>query len=163
MFFIFISIPIFLKPAPSASFVEIAITSGFPFLICAFVAISTGVSVMPLHSFAAVLPVQGAITIISRKLLGPIGSAAQIVRIPSFPVISQMPSTYSFALPNRVSQVCALKEKTGMTFAPISHSRCISFLVFANVQKDPVIPSPILYFEKSITHSLPFRGAQIFQ
>ena len=49
--------------------------------------------VIPLQSFAAVFPVHGAITMISRKLFGPIGSAAQIVRIPSFPVISQIPST----------------------------------------------------------------------
>ena len=43
-----------------------------------------------------------------------------------------------------------LKEKIGMTFAPISVSRSISFLARANIQNDPVIPSPILYFEKSI-------------
>ena len=87
------SIPIFLKLAPSASFVEMAITSGLPLRICALVAISTGVSVIPLQSFAAVFPVQGAMTMMSRKLFGPIGSAAQMVRMPSFPVISQIPST----------------------------------------------------------------------
>ena len=125
-------------------------TSGLPLRICAFAAISTGVSTIPPVSFAAVFPVHGAITIISRKLFGPIGSAAQMERIPSFPVISQIPSTYSLALPNLVSQVCALNEKIGITFAPISQRCSTAFLAFANVQKDPVIPKPILYLSKSI-------------
>ena len=52
------SIPIFLKLAPSASFVEMAITSGLPLRICALVAISTGVSVIPLQSFADLITIE---------------------------------------------------------------------------------------------------------
>ena len=103
----FIRFPIVLKFMPSASFVEIAITSAFPFRICAFAAISTGVSMIPVHNLAAVFPVHGAITMISKKLFGPIGSACWIVRIPSFPVIAQISSTNSFAFPNLVLQLCA--------------------------------------------------------
>ena len=72
----YIKAPIFLKFMPSASLVEIEITSGRLFRKCAFAAINTGVSTMPASNFASVFPVQGAITITSRRALGPIGSAS---------------------------------------------------------------------------------------
>ena len=72
----------FLAEAPSASFVAIARTTGLLFLRCAFTDIVTGVSVIPRAVFAIVFPVQVETTIISKRFLGPIGSASCIVFIP---------------------------------------------------------------------------------
>ncbi len=55
-----------LRFMPSPSLVEMEMTSGLLLRICAFAAISTGVSVMPFASFAAVFPVQGRIASASR-------------------------------------------------------------------------------------------------
>ena len=35
----------------------------------------------------------------------------------------------------------------------VSYTHLISFLALENIQKEPVIPSPILHFEKSIFHT----------
>ena len=67
--FMCISAPIFLKFTPRASLVDTEMTSGRPFRMWAFAAISTGVSVIPAASFARELPVQGAMIMISKKFL----------------------------------------------------------------------------------------------
>ena len=74
---------------------------------------STGVSVMPRASFARVLPVQGAMTMMSNIFLGPMGSACTtVVMLPLW----QMPSTAarnSDALKKRVSHSRAAGDSTG--------------------------------------------------
>ena len=65
MFFELRSTPMFFALAPSASFEDGAIKTGLPFLICAFAAIVTDVSVIPEASFESVFPVHGAIITIS--------------------------------------------------------------------------------------------------
>jgi len=65
----------FFADADKASFVDTAIKTGQEFLRVAFVAIVTAESVIPFASFPNVFPVHGAITIISNKFFGPIGSA----------------------------------------------------------------------------------------
>ena len=95
--------PIFLKFIPRASFEDIEMTRGLPVLMCPFAAIRTGVSVMPLFSFARVLPVHGAMIRISNILLGPNFYASLIVLIALFPVVSSTNFTKSDAFPNLVS------------------------------------------------------------
>ena len=69
----------FCADAPRASFVAIAMISGFSCLRCDLAAIVTGVSVIPYDNLDMVFPVQGAISIISVRALGPIGSASLMV------------------------------------------------------------------------------------
>ena len=73
------NVPIFFRFADIASLEASAITSGRSVLICAFAAMHTGVSVIPLASFANVFPVQGQRISISKGFLGPKGSASVIV------------------------------------------------------------------------------------
>ena len=95
----------FLKFIPMASLVDKEITRGFSLRRWAFAAISTGVSVMPFASFARVFPVQGAIRRISRYPLGPMGSAASMVRMGSRPVRPLILRMYSSVLPKRERMV----------------------------------------------------------
>ena len=69
----------FCKFADSASFEQSAKTVGLSERRCAFAAIVTDVSVIPLAIFAKVLPVQGEIIKASKDILGPKGSASTIV------------------------------------------------------------------------------------
>ena len=77
-------------------------------------------SVIAFESFARVLPVQGAITIISAIFLGPIGSALGIVFIIFFPHIFSILFTKSFALPNFVSNLLAFSDIIGIILYPKS-------------------------------------------
>ena len=113
---------------PRASLVETEISSGLLFLKCAFAAIKTGVSVIPLASFAIVFPVQGNSTRMSSRLCGPIGSASEMVRMGFRPVISSACCKNAFGDPKRLSIVCAELEKIVCTMAPSS----VSFLSCAN-------------------------------
>ena len=101
---------------------EIEIRRGLLLRRCAFAAINTGVSVIPLASFAMVLPVHGKSTRISNRLPGPIGSASEIVKKGSLPVISCARFKKSFDLPKRLSIVPAASEKMVCTRAPSSVS-----------------------------------------
>lgn len=54
--FLFNSFPIFSAEPANPSFVETAITKGFPFLRCDLIAIVADVSVIPTATFAIVFP-----------------------------------------------------------------------------------------------------------
>ena len=66
----------FSAAADSPSLVEMAMSTGRPFLKWLFAAMVTGVSAIPCASFANVLPVQGAMTKTSNNLFGPMGSTS---------------------------------------------------------------------------------------
>ena len=116
MFLAFISIAMFFKLKPSASFVDIPITTGLLFLKCAFAVIVTALSVIALANLASVLPVQGATIKISINPSGPIGSASTIVSTGIFFVILTIFSLKSFAVPNLVSVLLTLLEKICIIF-----------------------------------------------
>ena len=82
MFFMLNSRPMFLRLMPRASLVDTDITSGLPFRRCAFAAMRTGVSVIPLASLARVLPVQGAMRRISRYPFDGCDSVHKLAGIP---------------------------------------------------------------------------------
>ena len=111
MFLALSSKPIFFIFMPKASFVEMEISSGLLFRRWAFAAIRTGVSVIPLASFAIVLPVQGKRTRMSSRLPGPMGSASDMVKRGLFPVIASAFFMKSSAFPKRLSMVWAASEK----------------------------------------------------
>ena len=115
---------------PSASFVEIDKSRGLSFLKCAFAAINTGVSVIPLANLAMVLPVQGMITKISRRLFGPIGSAWDMVRIGSIPVTVRAFSINSSGDPNLLLICWEESEKILCISAPSLDSFCNSVNTF---------------------------------
>lgn len=71
MFFEFNSFIMLTPFKPRASFVEIPITTGFPFRRVAFAAINTGLSVAALANLLMEFPVMGAMTIQSRGFLAP--------------------------------------------------------------------------------------------
>ena len=132
----------FLAVAPSASFVETAITTGRLLRRCALAASVTVVSVMPFAIFPRVFPVVGAIISKSSSFLGPIGSASGRVLIISFPVISVISSAKSLAEPNRVSVVNAVSDIMGTTLNPSLLSLAIIGITFLNVQNEPHIANP---------------------
>lgn len=109
----------FFALAERASFVDIAISTGLEFLRCDLHAIVTGVSVMPKLSFARVLAVQGATTIMSNIFLGPIGSASSMVTIAFRLQILSSHSTLSEAFPKRVFIVEELNDIIGVISQPI--------------------------------------------
>ena len=119
MFLVFSKIPIFFKFIPSASLVEREITSGRLLRRCDLAAIRTGVSEMPFASLERVFPVQGAITIISIRPFGPMGSACGMVVIGAFPVNSLACAKNSSLVPKREFSVAACSEKTGSRLAPV--------------------------------------------
>ena len=108
--------------AESPSFVASASTTGLPFRRCPFAAIVTGPSVMPLASFASVLPVQGAMTSASIAPCGPRGSASTIFRTARRPATASTRVTKSSAVPKRVEYFAAFSDRIGT----ISCSRAMS-------------------------------------
>ena len=94
---------IFCRLADKASFEHNAITVGLSERKCAFVAIVTDVSVIPLAILARVFPVQGATIKASKCILGPNGSASTIECITLFSVIFSTSFIKSSALPKYVS------------------------------------------------------------
>jgi hypothetical protein len=80
----------------------------------------TGVSVIAWAIFAREFPVQGATTIMSKRPLGPRGSAATKESTGVVPVRAVIFSRKARAVPNRVSVFATEKEKIGMTFHPAS-------------------------------------------
>ena len=67
----------------------------------------TGVSEMPFANLDKVFPVHGAMTSMSNKAFGPMGSASGIVVIGFLPVISSAFFKKSSQFPNRLSVVDA--------------------------------------------------------
>ena len=94
-------------------------------------------------SFAAVFDVQGATTIMSVSPLGPIGSAAEIVVITSFPVIFRSFSRFSSAVPKRVDTDEAFSDIIGIRSAPYSVRISACAKQLPKVQNEPVIANPI--------------------
>ena len=92
----------FLAHPASASFVDMAMTTGRAFLRWLFTAMVAGVSVKPSASFAAVFEVQGATTMISHIFFGPIGSASSMVRMTLRPAMASRRLMFSSAVPKRV-------------------------------------------------------------
>ena len=154
MFFMLNSRPMFLRLMPRASLVDTDITSGLPFRRCAFAAIRTGVSVIPLASLARVLPVQGAMRRISRYPFGPMGSASSIFSIGFISAMDVIRSINWPVSPKRESVDWTLPEKTGCRMAPVSFRCLISCSIFAKVQKDPVTARPTCFPFNSIVFSL---------
>ena len=132
----------FLALAERASFVDIAISTGLEFLKWDLHAIVTGVSVIPTLSFARVLAVQGATTIMSNSFFGPIGSASSMVIMALRLQILSSQSTLSAAFPKRVFIVDELNDIIGVTSQPICTSWDAHENAFSNVQKDPHTQNP---------------------
>ena len=81
---------------PSASLVEMPRTTGLPVRIVALAAISTGESVAAFAKRLIELPVIGAMTMQSRGVLGPSGSASAIVEMTFAPEASSIFLTQCF-------------------------------------------------------------------
>ena len=103
----------FFRFADNASLEASEITNGRSLLKCAFAAIHTAVSVIPLAIFAKVFPVHGEMINPSSGLRGPNGSASTTVWIACLWQMVSVFSISSFAVPKRVSVVQTVSLKIG--------------------------------------------------
>ena len=128
-----------------ASFDASAIRRVLSHLRCAFAAIVTAVSVIPVASFANVFPVQGEIINPSRGRCGPSGSASFTVWIIELPVIFSTRLRSSSLSKKRVVVSYVLSLIIGRTSLPERTSSSSTETDFSKVQNEPQKAYPIIY------------------